>query len=156
MKWYFAVLNKYAVFSGRASRTEYWMFMLFHLSIGFALVFIAISPAGGDLIVLGVNLYSLAVLIPGIAVTVRRLHDTGRSGWLSLIALIPIIGTILLLVWLVEDGHPGDNKYGQNPNLLAEATATVVCPFCAEEHKTWATVCKHCGTDLPKLIISHD
>ena len=115
MKWYFAVLNKYAVFSGRASRTEYWMFSLFHLSIAFALYFIGISPAGGDLIVLGLNLYNLAVLIPGIAVTVRRLHDTGRSVWWMLIGMIPVIGIIILLVWTVQDSHPGENKYGPNP-----------------------------------------
>ena len=117
MKWYFAVLNKYAVFSGRASRTEYWMFYLFHVIIGYALTVIeaivGIAPET-EQSVLGI-LYALAVLIPAIAVQVRRLHDTGRSGWWCLIALIPIIGSIIFFVWTVQDSHPGENKYGPNP-----------------------------------------
>ena len=117
MKWYFAVLNKYAVFSGRASRTEYWMFVLFHYIITIALSFFesitGIFPET-ELPVLNI-LYGLAVLIPIIAVVIRRLHDTGRSGWWCLIVLIPIIGAIVLLVWTVQDSHPGENKYGPNP-----------------------------------------
>ncbi len=117
MKWYFAVLNKYAVCNGRASRTEYWMFVLFHYIITIALSFFesitGIFPET-ELPVLNI-LYGLAVLIPIIAVVIRRLHDTGRSGWWCLIVLIPIIGAIVLLVWTVQDSHPGENKYGPNP-----------------------------------------
>jgi len=117
MKWYFAVLNKYAVFNGRASRTEYWMFVLFHYIILIALSFFEIITGifpETELPVLN-GLYGLAVLIPIIAVVVRRLHDTGRSGWWCLIVLIPIIGGIVFLVWTVQDSHPGENKYGPNP-----------------------------------------
>lgn len=112
MNWYLDVLKKYAVFSGRARRTEYWMFFLFNLIIAFVLGFVE-GLAGGPGVI-GV-LYSLAVLIPGIAVSVRRLHDTDRSGWWLLIALIPLIGAIVLLVFMVQDGKPGQNQYGANP-----------------------------------------
>src|SRR5437899_1593476 len=93
MHWYLEALKKYAVFSGRARRKEYWMFFLFNLIIGLVLGVIE-GVAGGP----GVleSLYGLAVLIPGIAVSVRRLHDTNRSGWWLLIGLIPLIGVIVL------------------------------------------------------------
>ena len=115
MKWYFAVLNKYAVCNGRASRTEYWMFVLFHTIIGYALVFIqGIAGIASESSGVVAMLYNVAVCIPGIAVGVRRLHDTGRSGWWLLIS-VTIIGWIPLFVWLVQDSHPGENKYGPNP-----------------------------------------
>jgi uncharacterized membrane protein YhaH (DUF805 family) len=112
MNWYLAVLKKYAVFSGRARRKEYWLFVLFNLIITFVLGFVE-GLAGGPGVV-GM-LYSLAVFIPGIAVSVRRLHDTGRSGWWLLIGLIPLIGAIVLLVFVIQDGKPGQNQYGANP-----------------------------------------
>ncbi len=116
MNWYLEVLKKYAVFSGRAQRKEYWMFLLFNLIITFVLYLIE-GLVGGPGIVGG--LYSLAVLIPGIAVGVRRLHDTNRSGWWLLISLIPLIGTIVLIVFLVQDSQPGENRYGPNPKAVA-------------------------------------
>lgn len=112
MNWYIDVLKKYAVFNGRARRKEYWMFVLFNLIIAFVLGFIE-GLAGGPGVV-GL-IYSLAVLIPGIAVSVRRLHDTDRSGWWLLIALVPLIGAIVLLVFMVQDSNPGENQYGSNP-----------------------------------------
>lgn len=112
MNWYLEVLKKYAVFNGRARRKEYWMFVLFNVIIGFVLGFIEGLFGGPGIIGL---LYSLAVLIPGIAVAVRRLHDTGRSGWWFLIAFVPIIGAIVLLVFMVQDSEPGQNQYGVNP-----------------------------------------
>jgi len=117
MKWYLAVLKKYAVFSGRAPRIEYWTFFLFHLIIQLALAVIE-GLAGfarqTDQSVLA-GLYSLIIFVPALAVTVRRLHDTGRSGWWSLIGFLPIIGAIGLLVFLVRDSQPGENEYGPNP-----------------------------------------
>jgi uncharacterized membrane protein YhaH (DUF805 family) len=112
MNWYLEVLKKYAVFTGRARRQEYWMFFLFNLIITLALAFI--EGMLGSPGVLGL-LYSLAVLIPAIAVGVRRLHDTNRSGWWMLIGLIPFIGAIVLIIFFVQDSQPGENEYGPNP-----------------------------------------
>ncbi len=115
MNWYLEVLKKYAVFDGRAHRTEYWMFVLFHVIISFGLSFIEglIGIPGPSFI------YSLAVLVPCIAVVTRRLHDTNRSGWWQLIALIPFIGVIVLIVFLAQDSKEGDNQFGPNPKAVA-------------------------------------
>jgi len=118
MKWYFQVLNKYAEFSGRASRTEYWMFVLFNSIFLIAAIIIdniAGTTIEGQPYGLFYFLYALAVLTPGLAVLVRRLHDVGKSGWMILIALIPVIGAIWLLVLLVTDSIPDENEYGANP-----------------------------------------
>ncbi|MEU5418143.1 DUF805 domain-containing protein [Streptomyces sp. NPDC001407] len=112
MHWYVDVLKKYAVFTGRAGRAEFWMFTLFSVLISLALA--VIDTALGTKPLLGV-LYSLAVLLPSLAVGVRRLHDTNRTGWWILIALVPIIGGIILLVFLALPGTPGDNSYGPRP-----------------------------------------
>jgi uncharacterized membrane protein YhaH (DUF805 family) len=112
VNWYLDVLKKYAVFTGRARRKEYWMFALFNVIIAIALGIIEGIVGGPG--VLG-GLYGLAVLIPSIAVGVRRLHDTGRSGWWILIGLVPVIGFIVLIVFFVADSQPGTNGYGPNP-----------------------------------------
>lgn len=118
MNWYIGVLKKYAVFSGRAQRSEFWYFVLFNVIITGVLSWIdralgaTIGSMGTGILS---SLYSLAVLIPSIAVGVRRLHDTDRSGWWLLIGLIPIIGWIVLIVFYVQDSQPGENKYGPNP-----------------------------------------
>lgn len=101
------VLSKYADFSGRARRSEYWYWFLAVLAVNVVLVVLSV-----DILRL---LFGLAVLIPGIAVAVRRLHDTGRSGWWILIALIPLVGAILLIVWLATDSDPAPNQYGPSP-----------------------------------------
>jgi len=111
MHWYLDVLKKYAVFDGRAQRAEYWMFFLFNFII--SIVLTVIEGAIGLPLVL-TSLYFLAILLPGIAVAIRRLHDTGRSGWWILIALIPLVG-IVLLIFMVLDSQSGDNEYGPNP-----------------------------------------
>ncbi len=118
MDWYLKVLRDYGVFSGRARRREYWTFVLFNIIISFALGLIDV--------VTGLNkltngngffsaLYSLAILVPAIAVSIRRLQDTGRSGWFILLAFIPCVGQIVLLVFMLGDSQPGDNEYGPNP-----------------------------------------
>jgi len=112
MNWYLEVLKKYAVFSGRARRKEYWMFLLFNIILVVVLSFVEGLVGSPGIISM---LYSLAVLIPSIAVSVRRLHDTDRSGWWLLISLVPLIGAIVLLVFMVIDGKPGENQYGTNP-----------------------------------------
>jgi uncharacterized membrane protein YhaH (DUF805 family) len=112
MNWYLAVLKNYAGFSGRARRTEYWMFILFNFLISIAISVVErILGIGGTLGLL----YSLAVLVPGIAVGIRRLHDTNRSGWWLLLALIPIVGWIVLIVFAVQEGTHGANPFGPDP-----------------------------------------
>jgi uncharacterized membrane protein YhaH (DUF805 family) len=110
--WYLkCIRNHYADFEGRARRTEYWMFFLVNLLIA---IVVGIVGRIIHLPVLG-SLYSLAVLVPGIAVGVRRLHDTGRTGWWWLIAFIPVIGVIWIIVLFALPGDQGPNQYGADP-----------------------------------------
>jgi uncharacterized membrane protein YhaH (DUF805 family) len=118
MNWFLTVLKKYAVFSGRAQRAEFWYFVLFVMLITIALAIIddltgTLNPDTG-LGLLG-GLFSLATFIPYLAVGARRLHDTGRSAWWLLIGILPLIGAIVLIVFFVQDSAPGDNAYGPNP-----------------------------------------
>lgn len=116
MSWYFEVLKKYSVFSGRARRAEYWWFILFSSIISFALGFIdgilGTVDADGTVGLLG-GIYSLGVLIPTIAVLVRRMHDTGHSGWW---VIVPIVN----FVFAVTDSERETNQYGPDPKA-AEA-----------------------------------
>ncbi len=123
MNWYLQVLKKYAVFDGRAGQKEYWYFSLFSFIIICVLSVIDIATGTFNVNVgLGLlgGIYTLAVLIPGIAVSVRRLHDTDRSGWWLIINAIPLIGVIVFLVFTARDGTPGDNQYGSNPKGATE------------------------------------
>ncbi|WP_194891412.1 DUF805 domain-containing protein [Catenulispora pinisilvae] len=120
MNYYLDVLRNYAGFSGRARRAEYWMYVLTSCIIGVALIVIGV--------VIGFPLlwaiYGLAVTIPGLAVVVRRLHDTDRpAGWI-VVVLVPIIGAIILLVLLAQEGTHGPNRYGPDPKESA-ATSTL-------------------------------
>ena len=119
MNWYLKALKKYAVFSGRARRKEYWMFSLFNIIVVLALAFVegitGVAPQSDQSILAVVYLF--AALLPGLAVTVRRLHDTGRTGWWVLISLVPIIGSLVLLVFMVQDSQQSENRYGPNPKL---------------------------------------
>ena len=122
MNWYLNVLKQYAVFKGRARRKEYWFFILFNLIASVVLTVIDfmtgfLDPELGIGLLSG--LYSLAVLIPSLAVTVRRLHDTDRSGWWLLLGLVPLLGAIVLLVFMLLDGTPGDNRHGASPKGVA-------------------------------------
>lgn len=112
MEWYIKVLENYAVFDGRARRKEYWMFVLvnFFISIGIGLV----EGLLGLGQILG-SLYGLAILIPFFAVSVRRLHDSGRTGWWVLLWLIPLLGTLVLILFFCFEGDAGDNEYGPDP-----------------------------------------
>ena|ERR1039458_10148902 len=120
MEWYLMVWKKFAVFSGRSRRKEYWMFFLFNTLIEFALCILALllMKSGIGSILYGVcALYMVACIIPAVAVSVRRLHDTSKSGWLFLLVVIPIIGPIVLLVLFMLEGNPGANQYGPDPKL---------------------------------------
>ncbi|ATF11314.1 DUF805 domain-containing protein [Brevibacillus sp. HB1.2] len=111
MHWYTSVLKKYVAFEGRARRQEYWMFTLFNIIVSMVIALVDYLIGTGS--ILGM-IYSLAVLLPSLSVTARRLHDTGKSGWWILLSFIPLIGAIVLLIFLCKDGE-GDNKYGANP-----------------------------------------
>jgi uncharacterized membrane protein YhaH (DUF805 family) len=115
MKYYLKALKNYANFSGRARRKEYWLFTLFHLILLTLLVIVdgGLTPEGG--LGLWTAIYTFAVLVPALAVTARRLHDTGRSGWWMLLNLVPLFGAIVVFVFLVQDSNPGANKFGENP-----------------------------------------
>lgn len=113
MEWYLKVLGQYADFSGRARRKEYWMFTLFHAIAAAVLSVIDIVLFDDPSILYG--LYILATLIPSLAVSVRRLHDIGKSGWWYLIILIPIFGGLMLFIFSVMDSEPGSNNWGPNP-----------------------------------------
>lgn len=121
MNWYLEALRKYAVFEGRARRMEYWMFVLINCLI---IVVLSVVDTVVGLFSLGdsvgalTGLYWLVVLVPSVAVTVRRLHDTDRSGWWALLALLPVLGTIVLFVFCVLDGTPGANRFGENPKAV--------------------------------------
>jgi len=122
MNWYKkVVVENYANFSGRARRSEYWFFILFNFlfAIGALLIdtFLNLNfepGSGGPFYVV----YALATLIPGLAVTVRRLHDSDKSGWYFFVVLIPLAGPIWLLVLLFSDGTNGRNSYGNNPKVI--------------------------------------
>lgn len=115
MEWYVKVLKNYVGFEGRARRKEYWMFILFHF-----IICLVLSILEWIIFLPGIltGLYGLAVLLPSLAVSVRRLHDTGKSGWWILISLIPVIGTIILIVYLCDSSDEGENQYGPSPLIL--------------------------------------
>lgn len=113
MNWYINVLKQYVVFNGRARREEYWMFTLFNIIIMVCLVVLE-GMLGNESGILS-TLYSLAVFLPSLGVCIRRLHDTTRSGWWVLISLIPVVGAIVLLIFMIQDSTPGTNIYGANP-----------------------------------------
>ena len=112
MNWYLGCCKKYAEFSGRARRQEFWMFVLFNFLAGIAIGIVeSILGTGGALC----GLYNLAIVVPSLAVGARRLHDTDRSGWWQLIVLIPLVGFIVLIVFWAADSKPGENRFGANP-----------------------------------------
>ena len=121
MEWFLKVLRQYADFKGRARRKEYWMFSLFAGLFG--LVFYVFLIAGillnsSSLMAVGVGLYAiygLGIMLPALAVSVRRLHDVGKSGWMLLVSIIPFVGSIWLLVLVCTDSQYGDNQWGPNP-----------------------------------------
>jgi len=131
MDWYFAVLKNYAGFSGRARRKEYWLFFLFNLVVVLGLSFVDVI-SGLYSKELGAGLfggaYSLLVLVPSVAVSVRRLHDTNRSAWWLLLAVVPLVGPLALIVIYCLDGTPGGNDYGPDPKAPAPEAPAYMAP----------------------------
>jgi uncharacterized membrane protein YhaH (DUF805 family) len=117
MEHYINAFKKYAVFNGRTSRKEFWMFVLFNIIFSVAAVILdnilGLSSDSGYGIFSG--LYSLVMILPALGAEIRRLHDIGKSGWWIFISLVPLIGAIWLLVLLAKEGDPGDNAYGPEP-----------------------------------------
>jgi uncharacterized membrane protein YhaH (DUF805 family) len=106
MDYFIDALKKYADFNGRACRKEYWMFVLIYIVINVILTVLGLDVISA--------IVGLVLLIPSISIGARRLHDTGRTGWWQLIYFIPLIGLIVMIVFLVQDSHD-DNEYGVNP-----------------------------------------
>ena len=130
MNWYVKVISQYADFDGRARRKEYWMFALFNfliMMIPYSIFFSALFIYDGEpLSLLGsismgfMGLYGLFVVIPSLAVSIRRLHDTGRSGWNLLWGLVPGVGGLIVFYFYVSDSESGTNAYGPNPKEEGE------------------------------------
>ncbi|MGL4364490.1 MAG: DUF805 domain-containing protein [Bacteroidales bacterium] len=122
MKWYLKVITQYADFKGRSRRKEYWIFVLFNALFGsITQVLDNILGLNFEPLHLGIGwfscIYGLIILIPSFAVVIRRLHDIGKSGWNYLISFIPIVGWIILLIWLCRDSVKSANKWGLNPKI---------------------------------------
>lgn len=116
MNYYSICLSKFADFSGRARRREYWTFVLVNCLIALLLLILGLafgedSPASNIM----VTIFYLIMLVPNLSVSVRRLHDIGKSGWYMFLSLIPLIGGLILLIWSLMDSEPGENQYGKNP-----------------------------------------
>lgn len=115
MNYFIAAYKNYATFSGRANRAQYWYFVVFYILVSFLLAladfFLGTAGETKNIGFMG-GIFALASFIPTVAIAVRRLHDTGRSGWWQLIIVIPIIGFLVLLFFLASKGNEGENKYG--------------------------------------------
>jgi uncharacterized membrane protein YhaH (DUF805 family) len=123
--WYVDVLkNRYAQFEGRAHREEFWMFTLVNFLVWIGVFIVAVILHFWLLRAV----YALAVLIPGLAVGARRLHDTNKSGWLQLLLIIPIVGLIIMIIFWAQEGTPGQNPYGPDPRETMKAPAPSSAP----------------------------
>jgi uncharacterized membrane protein YhaH (DUF805 family) len=130
MDWFLTVLKRYAEFNGRSRRKEYWMFTLYN-SVIFVVLYLAglLTMMKGSIaavfFVLAI-VYWLAVLVPSLAVSIRRLHDIDKSGWFLLVGFIPLVGGIVLLIFVCLDGTPGDNRFGPNPKAVTAGQVTAI------------------------------
>ena len=108
------ILKNYVNFEGRATRAEFWWFFLFNFLVSFIL---GLLGKTGTILT---SIWSLAILLPQLGLGVRRLHDIGKSGWYWLIALIPIVGWIIVIIWFAKEGDPNENQYGPVPTIPTE------------------------------------
>lgn len=128
MEWMLMPVRRYADFSGRSRRKEFWMFQLGIFLLYIAVVILgailgAISETLSGIVMIIFAIAMLGLIIPSLAVAVRRLHDQDKSGWMLLLGFIPLIGGIILLVFYCTDGTPGPNQYGPDPKGQADPTA---------------------------------
>ena len=112
-----SVFTQFNNFHGRARRSEYWWYLLFECVIDFGLSFLG-SYTGIGAFTIAMYIFNLVLLVPGLALCFRRMHDTGKSGWWLLPAMIPIAGQIYIILWFLKDSQPGENQYGPNPKGL--------------------------------------
>jgi len=110
-----AILENYCNFSGRASRSEYWWYALFTLLLGSVL---SVIFGDGSVAYIISGVVSIALFLPGLGLAVRRLHDTGKCGWWVLLSLIPLVGLVILVIWMCQPSTPADNQYGPEPNMI--------------------------------------
>jgi uncharacterized membrane protein YhaH (DUF805 family) len=132
MAWYLLAWQRATDFSGRSRRTEYWMFQLFNVLVGLALGLVAFAVGatsseqdGLKVFTICVGIFGLVSFIPALSITIRRLHDTGRSGWWYLIAFVPLIGGLILFVFTLLDSDPDRNEYGPNPKVPGHASVVI-------------------------------
>lgn len=132
MAWYLLAWQRATDFSGRSRRTEYWMFQLFNFLLALALGLLAfaagaLSSEQDGFSVFGISLgvFGLVSFIPALSITVRRLHDIGKSGWWYLIAFVPLIGGLVLFVFTLLDSDPDRNEYGPNPKVPGHASVVI-------------------------------
>jgi len=163
-----SVFKNYANFNGRARRSEYWKFFLFNVLVSAAggLLGMVITAASGEEAGLFItpailSLYSLATILPGLAVTCRRLHDVGKSGAYIFFFFLPVVGGLLIWVWSVQDGQPWTNQYGKDPkgremgyggfgggpghSPESVVKASKLCPYCGQKIDSDSVFCSYCG-----------
>ena len=157
MNYYFQAFKQYANFSGRASKKEFWMFFLFNyiaMSVLYFIAYNAVEIQGEGILMLPI-LYVLGTFIPNLAITVRRLHDVGKSGWMILVSLIPFAGAIWLLVLLCQDSIAAPNEYGANyteNEIYTEQVTTAInsnlCSHCNSLIDADTVFCENCGNKI--------
>lgn len=159
MNWYLKAFQKYLDFDGRARRSEYWMFSLYNLNFAvIAMILDVVFGISTTILPFGVFyiIYSIVVFIPSLTVTVRRLHDLGKSGWMILISLIPIVGGIWLFVLLAMDGDSGDNDYGEDPKIFSDIDVDSNCDSLILFALIWIFINKIIFAIVPRFIESID
>jgi uncharacterized membrane protein YhaH (DUF805 family) len=132
MAWYLLAWQRATDFSGRSRRTEYWMFQLFNFLVALAVGLVAFACGailsekdGFNVFSICLGMFGVVSFIPALSITVRRLHDIGRSGWWYLIAFVPLIGGLILFVFMLLDSDPDRNEYGPNPKIPGQATVVI-------------------------------
>ena len=152
------VFKNYALFKGRAQRREFWLFYAFDVGVVASLLILGsiLSAIVSDATPLAsimqlIWLYGLATLVPWLAVSCRRMHDIGKSGAYLLFYLIPVVGYIIVLVWLIQDGQMGPNQYGPNPKGVT-AAAVKTCPYCGTTVNVSDRFCPVCGKSVDDYV----